>query len=110
MTEDLTLSQLKRKVFDDAEINQCQQDKNKKLSEHLRGTHCDIILVLDEYAKLNAEMQTRIEDEVTEKMETIENLKAEHTEEMRKNVLMINEFFEKNQVNCQTVNDVSFFK
>ncbi len=84
LTEHLTVSQLKRKICDNGDIKQQQQDKIKSLVQQLKCAEYDIILVLDKYNTLEAELRSAAEAVHAESTEMMTKLKDEHAIELCK--------------------------
>ncbi len=80
----MTLAQLKRKTRDDARIKQQQQDKIKSLFQQLKCAEYDIIFILDEYDRMEAEMAEQLKTVIKQHDKTIAQLKADHLQELRK--------------------------
>jgi len=107
LTTHLTVSQMRRKIRDDADIKQRQRDKINFLVQQLKCAEYDIILVLDEYEKLEANSRISAQAAQAETLDMIAKMKEEHAEELQKKDNIIKMYCEKNKVDRRTVNDVS---
>ncbi len=67
----------------------------------------DIILVLDTYDKIEAELTSKVQSAIANNVEMKANLKEEHTEELRKKDVSMKLFCDKNKNYCHVVNYVS---